>query len=163
MGEELDIKAIERVAEDFINAYREQVRSSGHLASGRLNESLSSRVWVTEDSVTVTIDGEAYAKYLNTGTRPHFPPVSAILEWIRVKPVLPRPMANGKLPTEKQLAFMICNHIEREGTPETHILEDALKNSDFVNKLKQTIQNELGRQIERTVEQIFWRSPYEKN
>lgn len=162
MGDELDISAIEKVANDFVAAYRQQVIGSGHFASGRLNDSLSTKVWLHDDSVTVTIDGEAYAKYLNNGTRPHFPPVDKILEWIRVKPVLPRPMGNGKLPTERQLAFLIARKISEDGTPATHILEDTLKDFDFVNKLKQTIQNELGKQIERVVAQSFWRSPYDK-
>ena len=163
MDSEFDISAIEKVAQEFINAYRQRVKDSGHYASGRLNDSLSAKVWADAESVTVTIDGEAYAKYLNTGTRPHWPPVDAILEWIRVKPVLPRPMANGKLPTERQLAFLIGRKISKYGTPATHILEDSLEQFDFVNKLKQTIQDELGRQIKSTIEQTFWRSPYEKN
>lgn len=162
MANELDIAAIEKVANDFVATYRQQVIDSGHFASGRLNDSLSAQVWLHDDSVTVTIDGEAYAKYLNNGTRPHFPPVDKILEWVRIKPVLPRPMSNGKLPTERQLAFLIARKISREGTPATHILEDTLKDFDFVNKLKQTIQDELGRQIERVVAQSFWRSPYDK-
>lgn len=89
MGNDLDISAIEQVANDFVAAYRQQVIDSGHFASGRLNDSLSAKVWLHDDSVTVTIDGEAYAKYLTNGTRPHFPPVDKILEWIRIKPVLP--------------------------------------------------------------------------
>lgn len=156
-----DIDAITRVAQDFINAYRAKVRSTGHYASGALNDSLSAKVWCFPDSVTVTIDGEAYAKYLENGTKPHFPPIEAILQWIRVKPVIPR-MRNGKLPTERQLAFLIGRKISEVGTEPTHILEDTLREFDFVNKLKQTIYEEMDRQVGSAIEQTFWRSPYEK-
>jgi hypothetical protein len=43
-----------------------------------------------------------------------FPPMSAILNWISVKPIIPRPR-NGKIPTPETLAFLIGRKIEQEG------------------------------------------------
>ena len=34
-------------------------------------------------------------------------PKEAILQWIKIKPVIPRPDENGKIPTPEQLAFLI--------------------------------------------------------
>lgn len=46
-----------------------------------------------------------------------FPPVSAIMDWILVKPILPRPSADGKMQQlkPKSLAFLIGRKIEQEG------------------------------------------------
>lgn len=158
-NKQIDMAAIVEVANGFIAAYRQHVRDTGHYASGALNDSLAARVWLNDDSVTVTIDGEGYAKYLNNGTRPHFPPIDAILQWVRVKPVLPRPDKNGRLPSERSLAFLIARKISKVGTKPTMLLEETLESYDFVNKLKDTIANELERQVGTMVEQSFWRAP----
>jgi hypothetical protein len=158
-NDNFDIDAVAAVAQDFINAYRAKIKSSEHYASGALNDSLTSQVWLYPESVTVTISGEHYAKYLENGTRPHFPPIDAILQWIRVKPVLPRPDKHGRLPSERSLAFLIARKISRVGTPATNVLQDTLTEFNFTDKLKQTIQDELNRQIGTMVEQSFWRAP----
>lgn len=49
----------------------------------------------------------------------HWVPVDALIKWIEVKPVIPRPDKNGRIPTVKQLAFMInraINDPDRTGT-----------------------------------------------
>jgi hypothetical protein len=41
-----------------------------------------------------------YWKYVEDGRKSgKYPPLETIKKWIEVKPVLPRPLANGKLPT----------------------------------------------------------------
>lgn len=157
----LNITKIEELATNLVNSYRQKIKNTGHRASGALGDSLTAKIFANDDSVVVTIDGEEYAKYLEDGTKPHFPPVDAILQWIRVKPVIPRAI-NGKLPTEQQLAFLIGRKISEKGTPATNLFKDTLKEQDFINKLKQTIQDEFNREIESSVEQMFWKSPYDK-
>ena len=44
-----------------------------------------------------------------------------------VKPLLPRPMANGKLPTPTQLAYMVQHKIAMEGTEGKNDLERSLE------------------------------------
>jgi hypothetical protein len=48
--------------------------------------------------LTISLNLQDYWKYVEDGTRPHFPPIEDILQWIKVKPVLPR-KRKGKLPT----------------------------------------------------------------
>ena len=97
-------EVLERYAEEFIEQYRLNLVESGRPASGRLADSLTYKVDMGANVYAVDISLLDYWKYIESGTRPHWPPVSAIREWIKVKPVIPRPMANGKLPTESQLA-----------------------------------------------------------
>ena len=43
---------------------------------------------------------------------------------MQIKPVIPRPY-NGRIPSEKSLAFLISRKIAREGTKGTHDLAQA--------------------------------------
>ena len=96
-------EVLEHYAKEFIEQYRLNLVESGRPASGRLADSLTYKVDMGANVYAVDISLLDYWKYIESGTRPHWPPVSAIREWIKVKPVIPRPMANGKLPTESQL------------------------------------------------------------
>ena len=57
-----------------------------------------------------------YWKYVEYGRKPGtFPNVGKIQEWIKIKPVIPRPLTNGIVPTEKQLSFLIGRSIKEKG------------------------------------------------
>lgn len=58
-----------------------------------------------------------YFKYVENGRGPgKNPPIKAIEDWITIKHITPYPTAKGKLPTKKQLAFLISRAIGRDGT-----------------------------------------------
>ena len=61
-----------------------------------------------------------YFKYVENGRGPgKNPPIKAIEDWITIKHITPYPTAKGKLPTKKQLAFLISRAIGRDGTKAT--------------------------------------------
>lgn len=74
-----------------------------------------------------------------------FPPVSAILKWISVKPIIPRPDKNGKIPSPQSLAFLIGRKIEQEGIAPHPALATTLEELDRLYKDK--IQEALGRDL----------------
>ena len=77
--------------------------------------------------MTGSISLASYWKYVEYGRKPgKMPPVSKILEWVRVKPDLPRPRNNAKPPTDAQLAFLIARKIGRDGIKPGNQLEEAL-------------------------------------
>lgn len=116
---------LEEFAEEAADLYRDNLVRADSIASGRLFSSVSCRVEQDGRVFLVIMRMEEYWRYLEEGTRPHWPPVSAILKWIQVKPVIPRPDANGRIPTQKQLAFLISRKIAREGTKGRHGLRAA--------------------------------------
>ena len=63
------------------------------------------------------------------------PPISAIEKWvekrIEVKPIIPD-SRNGKVPTTRQLAFVIARSIGEKGTKGTHVLDKTIKSSDDI-------------------------------
>ena len=129
MAELLNLDRVRSVlvefAEETASLYRGNLTRDNSNASGRLFSSVSCRVEQDGTAFLVIMRMEDYWRNLEEGTRPHWPPVSAILKWIQVKPVIPRPDARGRIPTQKQLAFLISRKIARVGTEGRHGLRDA--------------------------------------
>ncbi len=121
-------KVLEDFATDIRDRYKDVLANNDHIASRQLVDSVKTQVVVGESAYEVTMTLADYWKYIENDTRPHFPPPSAILTWIEVKPVIPRPDANGRIPTPKQLAFLISRKIAREGTTGTHDLQQTKDN-----------------------------------
>ena len=112
--------------------YKQNLLDSGRNASGKLYNSIKSQVSVNGMTYDVELNMENYWYWIENGRNPTTattasnPPLrERILEWIRVKPVLPTPI-DGKLPTEEQLAYLITRKIHREGFEGKPDLSDAL-------------------------------------
>lgn len=146
-------EVLERYGAEFIELYKLNLVESGRPASGKLAASLSYKVVLNERTFAVDISLLDYWKYIENGTRPHFPPISAIRDWIRVKPVLPRPFSNGKLPTESQLAFLIARKISRVGTEGTNDFERA--NKELFGRMQMSIAEAVTEDLQRQVSAIF--------
>lgn len=133
MAELISFDNLLQVLEDYgqaiRNEYQDNLIRADKVASGELLNSVEFEVIQNGRSFKVNLNLAEYWKYVEEGTRPHFPPISALLDWIKVKPVLPRPDDNGKIPTPLQLAFAIRNKIGKEGT----------KGSESLQKASQTI------------------------
>ena len=94
-----------------------------------------------------------YGEYLEQGTKPHFPPLTAIENWIRVKRIVPRQDTQGKLPTEKQLSYLIARKISEEGTPATHLWEKA--NALTFNEWNKLIDEAINMDLDENLEEIL--------
>jgi hypothetical protein len=90
---------------------------------------------------------------LEQGTKPHFPPISAIEGWIRAKRIVPRRDDQGRLPTEKQLAFLIARKIDEEGTERTGIYEKA--NALTYNEWNRLIDEAIAMDLNLNLEEIL--------
>ena len=146
-------EVLERYGKEFIELYKLNLVQSGRPASGKLAESLSYHVNLGTNVYAVDISLLEYWKYIENGTRPHFPPVSAIREWIRVKPVIPRPFENGKLPTESQLAFLIARKISRVGTEGINDFQRA--NDEVFTRMEMSLAEAVTEDLQRQVSVIF--------
>lgn len=120
------LKALEDYAIAVRNEYQDNLIRHDRIASGELLNNVEFEVLQNGTAFKVNLLLAPYWKYLEEGTRPHFPPISALLRWIEVKPVLPRPDKDGKLPRPEQLAFLIGRKIAQEGTAGTKDLQSAV-------------------------------------
>lgn len=119
--------ALDKFINDLITTYknfliRDNKKASGNLINSIKLESIDFRNNKYEGSIKLS----SYWKYVEYGRRPgKFPPPSKILDWIKIKPVIPRPI-NGVKITSKQLGFLISRKIARDGIKAGNQLSEAL-------------------------------------
>lgn len=148
---------LQQVLEEYGNVIAEQYKSNlkanGHKATGNLINSITSHITVNGNEYAIELTLEDYYKYVEEGRRPgKFPPVDKILQWIKVKHILPTPI-NGKLPTEKQLAFLISRKIAEKGTKGTYDLEKAMDNT--INEWDEKITDALDMDVMSCIDEIM--------
>lgn len=137
------------IVNSFIDVYKANLTRVNARASGSLIDSIRGQVNYDGKFVTVDIILQDYWKYVEGGRRPgKFPPIDKIREWVRVKPVLPRPMANGKLPTENQLAFLISRSIAEKGIKPRPLLKESLNTFQLAQKIGDQIIRMLQEEID---------------
>lgn len=131
------METLEQYAQDVRNEYQDNLIRDGRIAGGKLLNSVEYHVVQNGQVYEVQLSLEDYWKYVEYGTRPHFPPMDKILEWVRVKPVIPRPNEDGDLPSPKELAYLIARKISKKGTEGTDSLQNALDtiNAEYKDKL----------------------------
>ncbi len=152
----LELTELQKVLEDFAtdirDRYKDVLANNDHIASRKLVDSVKTQVVVGDNSYEVTMTLQDYWKYVENDTKPHFPPRDAILKWIEVKPVIPRPGSNGVIPTPKQLAFLICRKIANEGTTGTHDLQKT--KDDILPWWREQISKALGHDMENYIRKL---------
>ena len=144
-------KALDSFINDFINSYKSLLIRDDKKASGNLISSLKPvSIQFKNNKYEADISIASYWKYVEYGRRPgRFPPINKILDWIKIKPVIPRPMNGLKPPTEPQLAFLIARKIARDGIKAGNQFKEALDltwakhYNDISNAISLDLQNEI--------------------
>lgn len=148
---------LEKYAKLIIENYRKELTKNGHNASYTLSKSLSYEVSNSGNLYSLSLGLEDYWKYIESGTKPHFPPPSRILDWIRIKPIAPRPMKNGKLPTLPQLAYLIGRKISLYGTKGTNDLEHAEDSiwEKFMEEIDEAITKDISNNFDEILKIVY--------
>jgi hypothetical protein len=144
---------IQAIVDQIADAYRKELTNQGKVASGKLR-SFTVEIVQDEKWFNIVFNIEHYWKYVENGRSPgKFPPIDAILSWIRIKPVVPHPIRN-RVPTTKQLAFLIARSIAQKGIQPTHALQNTLASPQVDNLIEQLcnyIINEIEKQIDQDI------------
>lgn len=123
---------------DLIESLAERYRANlaPHKASGDSSK-FTYDFRIEDDIFTVSFDLVDYWWYIENGRGPgKMPPISDIEKWIDVKKIV-RDSRNGKVPTTRQLAYVIARSIGEKGTSGTHALDKTIQSSDdIVDALK---------------------------
>ena len=159
MNELLDTAELEQVlrelGEDVRQGYMDELLQHDRKATGTLLDSVTAVVDVQGDVYEVKLQLADYWKYVEEGTAPHWPPRKAILDWIKAKPVIPRPDSKGRIPSQESLAFLISRKIARVGTEGSHDLQKTL---DAVMPVwDEKLRLALARMWTKYIREIFYR------
>ena len=154
---------LDEFGKQFIDAYRSGLDAKNANASRDLYNSLNFEVKIGKQSINLDILLNDYWKYLEYGCKgtktsypeayypAHFPPTKAIEEWIKIKPVIPE-QRNGKLPTQKQLVYLISRSIYRKGIEPRFIFRDAV--DDVWEQLKDALNEAIEKDVENNIKEI---------
>lgn len=150
--EKLDLTTIQDITNNFVVELKNKLKANDSYASGNLVNSIRGVVKQNGKYIVISIQLEDYWKYIENGTKPHWPPVDAIKKWISVKPILPRPLKSGKLPTDNQLAYLIGRKISKVGTKAKPFLKPTITDFDLVGKVYDEITKLINKEIEEDLE-----------
>lgn len=152
----INFSHLEQVLHEYINTlsslYRDRLIKDGHVATEDLINNIKAVFHQGNREIEVGLNLKDYWKYVEYDTKPHFPPIGetiedpGILRWVHVKHLTDNARTyDGKLPTEKQLAYLIARKISREGTTGTHDLEQTIQqlNAQFEVKIADAIGEDL--------------------
>ncbi len=157
-------QVLEDLANDIRDSYRESLeRNDRYTTEHKLIDSVRTQVVVDDRAFEVTMTLQDYWKYVEEGVRgarnpdspyrnPGWKAYPHILRWIDIKPVLPRPLANGKLPTQKQLGYLITRSIVNNGTQGSHDLQKT--KDELIPWYKERISDALGHDMENYIRKI---------
>ena len=135
----------------LVEEYKDNLILEDVNASDNLYNSVTYMVERNDKTFEVKLSLADYWVFVEKGKRAggKFPPVSAIERWIEVKPVLPRPMSNGKLPTNKQLAYLIGRKIAIEGISPKPLLQRSV--DDVWNNMREFISEALAKDLQKEI------------
>lgn len=148
-----------KVLNDFgkflVEEYKDNLILNDKNASDELYNSVKYIVDTgTRGRIELNLSLAHYWKYIEQGRKPgKFPPISAIERWIEIKPVIPRPMKNGKLPTTQQLTYLISRKIAIEGIEPQHLLQQSV--NSVMDSMMEFITEAITKDLENNMELIF--------
>lgn len=154
MDKLIDLPHVQAVMEEMAiairNEYQDNLIRNDRIASGDLLNNIEYEVTRGDFTYTIYVKMKDYWYYVENGRKAgKWPPIQNILDWIKIKPVLPRPNAEGKLPTPQQLAFLIARKIGEEGTEGTQDLRKA------ADTIWDTFEDRLYEAIDEDVDAAF--------
>ena len=143
---EIQLIEVRKVLTEYKTKFEELVKTKiqkkDKIASGNLLASISTKIEVDGSVYTVILNSLNYLKYLETGTKPHWPPSEPILQWVKDKRLPTRELTGDKsLPTEKQLTYLVSRKIAKEGTEKNFIIAETIEelNEIYLKRLQEAL------------------------
>lgn len=146
-------RVLEEYAIKLRNRYQDNLIRDNKIATGNLLNSIDYKVQYDDRAIWVELHLEDYYKWVENGRGPgKFPPPDKILEWIRIKPIIPDDRG-GKLPTEQQLAYLIGKKIAEQGIEPGNQLHNAM--DDIFPQFEERIDEAIALDINEAIDIIF--------
>lgn len=154
---DIDLTKIYDIGDKIADVYRRQLGKDKRVASGNLIR-FRDDFQYTDDNMYLNFILPYYWKYVEYGRGKTMKDeggvvVEKIMEWIRLKNIIPHPNKDGKIPSTKQLAYAIATDIHKGSLKDkgSHSLEKAM-NSPEVDALIKQLCDEIGKAMYRNIE-----------
>lgn len=153
--QDIKLNNVKRILDEYAVKFQELVKtkmmekdSKGYnrVASGNLLASIKTSIDFGNEKYTVYLHSKEYLKFLENGTKPHWPPPKPILEWVKAKRLPTKESTGDKsLPTEKQLAFLVSRSISKNGTKPYPIVASTMEelNEIYIERLKEALEQDI--------------------
>ena len=150
-------EVLKEYAIELRNTLQDSYITDDRIATGDLLNSVEYIIEKDDRQIEVSLQLKEWWKYVEYDTKPHFPPPDAMLNYIKAKPILPKPDRNGKLPTPNQLAYLIGRKISEVGTTGTHNVRDTVRliNERYEEKIGQAISEDINNELDVIFSQAF--------
>lgn len=152
-------KVLDEYGKNLVENYQRTLADEGIDASGDLSRTVTYKVNTKKKGmISIGLKLNKYWKYVENGRKAgKWPPISAIEKWIEVKPIIPRPMNNGQLPTTKQLAYLIARKIKEEGILPRPVLQKSIDNANiaFWDVIEEAITKDIGDDVEIMFKEVM--------
>ena len=146
------IKFLNDFGNELADKYQRNLVNDDAIDTSKLLNSIRYIFKNNSTSFEISMEMAEYWKYVENGRKSgKFPPISAIREWVKVKPVMPRPY-NGKLPTENQLAFLISRSIAKKGIRPRPIFKDSI--DELMQYLEDGLEDAFTKDVEAEMDKI---------
>lgn len=159
--EQIELVNFAKVLNDFSielqREYTNELVFKDKLSSRNLLESVEV-VTIEKDNTHYQVVFRAldYWKYIEEGSvyTTKKPPFQAILNWVRMKPIIPTPNKKGYVPTEKGLTYLIREHIFKYGIKPQPILENTVGSlfDEYKPLFIEAIKKDMTKTITLTIE-----------
>lgn len=149
-------KVLEEYGDRFIQLAKDKMGMNKSYATGELADTMETVVEINDEYFKVSIKLQDYWYYLENGTKPHFPPLQAIKEWVEVKGITPEER-NGYTPSIEQLPYMIQKSIGKYGT-EAHPFFNENKEivyKEFENNIIYAIDEDIAEWVNDNVTEML--------
>lgn len=160
----MEKNALIQILNNLIERYKTLLKENGKVASGDLLNSIKGEVRVDNNLYTFVINLNDYWKYLENGVngtavdngstysfKGKTVNTDAIEKWITVKGIVPHSI-NNKVPSTKQLAYVISRSIARNGIKGGHYLNNSLQSTNFINNIIEEFSKQVNIEINKITE-----------
>lgn len=148
-----DKKQFKAIAQEFVQQYKQQLENFDANATGTLSSTATASVEVNGPLITLYAELAPEWKWVENGRKPggKFPPRQAILNWMKIRNILPR----GPKPiSQESLAFLIQRKIAVKGIAPRPALHNAAEEiaDEFVNEVYRQFDAILQADIENNLQ-----------
>lgn len=147
---------IKQCLNQLAERYKSELKDAGKTATGTLVNTVQCIAEINGQYVEISFLLESYWKYVENGRRAGapMPPVSAILDWIKIKKIVPS--STGKAKSSQQLAYVIAKSISEKGIEPTKALDKTIKKADsIIDKIVADLQNQISAVVEEDLKQAI--------